>query len=276
MLATVLGPGNAVVRVSVDVDTSSSTTTEETFNPDGQVLRNSTVTDDTTVSSESGSGIGGAVGEVANTPSETGAAALGSASPLTSSQQKRTTKTESYEIARSTTRTERTAGEIRRIAAAVFVAARTTGTGEARQVQPRDAEEVESIRRMVVTALGVVPPRGQTLDQVVTVQEVDFAPDPVEEELGVLSQEFEWRPWFEVGRNVLFALLALGGFVYFVRLVRRSQAEAVSFEVFNSGENGHAGELQGEVTPDLLNEMIRQRPDNVSITLKRWMSADQK
>jgi flagellar M-ring protein FliF len=270
----VLGPGNAVVRVSVDVDATSSTVTEERYDPEGQVLRNSSVTEDSTVSSEKRDV--GAVGMVANLPSEAGAAAAASDNPVTNSQQTRKTKTEAYEIGRSTTSTVRTAGEIRRIAAAVFVAARATGTGETRQVQSRPAEEIEGIRKMVVTALGVVPARGQALDQVVTVQEVDFASDPVVEEGGLMSPDVEWKMWFDVGRNVLFAVLALAGFVYFLRLVRRSQAEAVSLEVYAPGENGRGSELQGEVTPELLNEMIRQRPDNVSLTLKRWMSADQK
>ena len=48
MLAKVLGPGSAVVRVSADLDVESSTRTEEKFDPDGQVLRTDTSTEDTT------------------------------------------------------------------------------------------------------------------------------------------------------------------------------------------------------------------------------------
>jgi flagellar M-ring protein FliF len=274
MLATVLGPGNAVVRVSVDVDTTSQTITEERYDPEGQVLRNSSVTEDSNVSSEKRDI--GAVGIVANVPDQAGAASAAAETPVANSQQTRKTKTEAFEIGRSTTNTVRNAGEIRRIAAAVFVAARATGTGEARQVRSRPAEEIEGLRKMVVSALGVVPAKGQPLDQVVTVQEVDFASDPVAEEGGLINSGVEWKVWFDVGRNVLFAVLALAGFVYFLRLVRRSQAEAVPLEVYAPGESGRSPELQGEVTPELLNEMIRQRPDNVSLTLKRWMSADQK
>jgi flagellar M-ring protein FliF len=275
MLASVVGPGNAVARVSVDIDTSSSTTVEEKFDPEGQVLRNSTTTDDTTASSEMREIA--AVGVVANTPGETGAAAAPTSSPTTNSQQKRTSKTEAYEIGKSIVNTVRNAGEIRRMAAAVFVAARVTGTGDARQVQPRTPEEVETLRRMIINALGVVPPKGQTLDQVVTLQEIDFAPDPLVQEPALLDREKQWTTWFEVGRNALFGLLAIGAFIYFLRLLRRSQAEAVSLEVYTGAEGGgRVGELTGEVTPELLNEMIRQRPDNVSVTLKRWMSADQK
>lgn len=274
MLATVVGPGNAVARVSVDVDTTSSTTVEEKFDPDGQVLRNSTVTDDTTASTETRES--SAVGVAANTPDDAGATAA-PGGPTTNSQQKRTSKTEAYEIGRSTTNTVRNPGEIRRMAAAVFVAARVTGAGDTRQLQPRTPEEIESLRQMVVNALGVVAPKGQTLDQIVTLQEIDFAPDPLAQEPAAFQSERQWTTWIEIGRNAVFGLLAVGAFVYFLRLLRRSQAEAISLEVYTGAEGaGRAGELAGEVTPELLNEMIRQRPDNVSVTLKRWMSADQK
>ncbi len=52
MLSTVLGPGNAVVRVSVDIDNTSSTTVEERYDPDTQVVRNSTTTEDSNISTD--------------------------------------------------------------------------------------------------------------------------------------------------------------------------------------------------------------------------------
>src|SRR5215212_3662258 len=39
MLASVIGPGNAVVRVSAEIDTEATTQTLEKFDPDGQVVR---------------------------------------------------------------------------------------------------------------------------------------------------------------------------------------------------------------------------------------------
>ena len=42
MLAQVIGPGNAVVRVSADIDTEATTLTEEKYDPDGQVVRSQT------------------------------------------------------------------------------------------------------------------------------------------------------------------------------------------------------------------------------------------
>src|ERR1041384_6577557 len=52
MLASVIGPGNAVVRVSAEIDTESTTQMSEKFDPEGQVVRSQTQTKDTTNSSE--------------------------------------------------------------------------------------------------------------------------------------------------------------------------------------------------------------------------------
>jgi len=280
MLSTVLGPGNAVVRVSVDVDTSASTMVEERYDPESQVLRSSTVTEDSNVSSETRDTR--VVGATANTPTAQGTAptAEGGAGPTTSSQQKRTSKTEAYEIARSTINTVKNPGDIRRISAAVFVAMRATGTGEARQTQPRSAEEMDNLRRMVVTALGVPANGAQPADQAVTIQEVDFAPDPFAEQTVAMAQDAKMRNWFDIGRNALAVIVGIGALLYFMRLLKNSKAEAISLEVYNpagAGAGPRKIDLEGgSVTPELLNELIKQKPDNVGITLKQWMSAEQK
>src|SRR5580693_4641254 len=53
MLAPVVGAGNAVVRVSADIDTEATTLTEEKYDPEGQVVRTQTTTDDTSSTTDS-------------------------------------------------------------------------------------------------------------------------------------------------------------------------------------------------------------------------------
>lgn len=273
MLDAVLGPGNAVARVSVDVDFTSSTVVEERYDPDMQVVRNTTVTEDSQVTTEARPS-GGVVGASANTPGDPNTGADGR--PVTESQQTRKSKTESYEIGRSTINTVKNAGEITRISAAVFIAMRTTGSGDARQPQPRTPEEIEKLRTMVINALGVVPGRNNAADQVVSIQEVDFAPDPLMQPEAPPVDTVPLTTWIELGQKVLVVLGAIIGFLIFVRVLRRSHAEAASLEIYQPRDNNRTGELEGEITPELLNQLIRQRPDNVGLTLKRWMSAEQK
>src|SRR5580658_5708197 len=66
MLAAVIGPGNAVVRVSAEIDTEATTQTEDKYDHESQVIRSQTETEDVTNSSETRSG--GAVGVTANVP----------------------------------------------------------------------------------------------------------------------------------------------------------------------------------------------------------------
>ncbi|MCX6934304.1 MAG: flagellar basal-body MS-ring/collar protein FliF, partial [Verrucomicrobia bacterium] len=91
MLATVIGPGNAVVRVSADIETESTTLTAEKFDPEGQVIRTQTITEDTTSSSEASSQ-GGAVGVSANVPEKVGTTAE-TAKPISTNDQSRKNRT---------------------------------------------------------------------------------------------------------------------------------------------------------------------------------------
>jgi flagellar M-ring protein FliF len=255
----------------VEVDNTSSTTVEERFDPETQVVRNTTTTEDSNVSNEARPA--GVVGAVANSP---GSPVNNDPNPVTTSQQTRKSKTESYEIGRSTINTVKNAGEIKRVSAAVFIAMRMTGDGDARQPAPRTEEELGALRTMVVNALGVAPGRNNAADQVVSIQEVDFAADPLLATDVPPSSAVPIATWIELGQKVLVVVGALIGFLLFARILRRSQAEAASLEIYSGGNNSRPGNPDPEITPEMLNQLIQQRPDNVGLTLKRWMSAEQK
>src|SRR5262249_19239555 len=134
MLAKVLGPGNAVVRVSAEIDTDASTRVEERYDPESQVVRNETNTEDTTITTESGgdTAASAAVGVTSNVPQNSGNNALAKSGGK-NSDQTRKTKTNTYEINRITTNSTKTPGAVTRVSAAVFVASKA---------QPRTAQEL--------------------------------------------------------------------------------------------------------------------------------------
>jgi flagellar M-ring protein FliF len=76
MLAQVIGPGNAVVRVSAEIETEATTSTQEKYDPEGQVVRSQTITEDVSNASEQRAS-GGAVGVSANTPDRAAGAEAG-------------------------------------------------------------------------------------------------------------------------------------------------------------------------------------------------------
>jgi flagellar M-ring protein FliF len=57
----------------------------------------------------------------------------------------------------------------------------------------------------------------------------------------------------------------------FLRLLKRARPYEIPVEILEP----NAGELQGKSTlsPELLNEMIRQKPENIGAALRGWMSS---
>src|SRR6478735_7574773 len=100
MLGLVIGPGQAVVRVSAEIDTEATTITAEKYDPDGQVVRSQTSTEDNNNSTETRGG-GGAVGVSANVPEKTASDQTSTSRPVSNSEQVRKNRTTTYEINRT-------------------------------------------------------------------------------------------------------------------------------------------------------------------------------
>jgi len=260
MLINVLGTGNAVVRVSAEIDTDSSTKTEEKFDPDGQVVRNETSTEDSTISKEAEGGeTAQATGISANVPSSGDA---NSKSGAKNSEQSRKSKTNAYEINRTTTSAVKNPGGITRISAAVFIAAKS---------QPRKPEELESLRKMVANALGVKSGSAQDTERSVTLQEVSFEGQAAAAVGGESPHHLSDLIYnnTDLLKNVVSGVVALGLFGFFIRLLRRTKGEAIPAELNRMGDRLSS---RNGISPEMLNDLIRQKPENVGAALRDWMS----
>ncbi len=285
MLARVVGTGNAVVRVSADMSTEATTTTQEKYDPEGQVVRSSTLTEESNLGSE-GKAAGSAVGATANTPNKSTKEDASGADGQKKTEETRKSQTQSYEITRATTNTTKNPGEIRKLTAAVFLALRTTGTGANAKPEPRSAEELKSLRTMVANALGISAAQ-QAVGQepTVSIQEVAFQSTPVEKASPLdISMLETARPWVTPLVAVLIVL-------FFLRQLKRTPAGAGTVEVLDpeqaalmdrgaiparlveGGGGGKPRPVKATVSPEMLNEMIRQKPENVSVALREWMTA---
>ena len=117
MLSQVIGPGNAVVRVSADIDTEATTLTEEKYDPEGQVVRTQTSTDDIASSADSHAP-GGAVGVSANVPDKAAStAAAAAAKPTSTTESNRQNRSTTYEINRTLTNITRSPGTVKNVTA---------------------------------------------------------------------------------------------------------------------------------------------------------------
>ncbi len=285
MLSAVIGPGNAVVRVSAEIESEATTLVSEKYDPDGQVVRSQTQTDDVTNTTEAKAG-GGATGVSANVPDK-GAVTGDTARPISTSEQNRKNRTIAYEINRVVTNVTRSPGTVKSVTAAVFVAPRLIavplpadapkGTPlPAPQVQKRTQQEIDALRQIVINALGLKPAPGQTPESLVSLQEQPFQsmvslPDKFEATTG----ETRLQSWLEVASR----WAALGGgaliLLVFLRMLSRQKPEAVPVEVLSLSPDAAARSLPNSnaITPELLNELIRAKPTNVGVALRDWVSS---
>ena len=279
LLEKVLGPGQAIVRVSADINYDTISKTEEKFDPDGQVIRQQTKNDDSVDSTTSSAG-GSPVGISANTSTETNSAA--GSSPVNNSKTRKVTSTVDYEIGKTTSSTVQAAGGIKRIAAAVTVASRMEGTGTERKVVNRTPEEVEKLRRVVSNAIGVDATRGDTI----SLEELAFNDQFA---IGV-SQEMEKQQkhdfWFDLARTAAYPALGLLALVILLRLFKTTPVQEIPIGVpvgrlngklnGKSHGKGHAGDWSDDeeprtVTVDVLNKLIKDNPANMTQAIRDWM-----
>jgi len=281
MLAAVIGPGNAVVRVSADIDTDATTEMSEKYDPEGQVIRSQTVVEDVNSSSEQRT-TGGAAGISANVP-EKAAANEAPARPLSVTEQNRKNRVTNYEINRVTTNITRNPGAIRNVTCAVFIAPRVTPaavgadgktTGEP-QVQKRTPEELNALRQVVVNALGLKLGTGQTLDSIVALQETTFAAEPVSQQVQAIQSENRMQGWVEVASKWSAVIGAAAVLLVFMRILSKQRPEPVPVEILSMSPDLAARSLQNgsSVTPDMLNQLIRQKPANVGTALREWVGS---
>ena len=162
LVESVVGAGKARVNVTADLNLARVTVQQETFDPDGQVVRSETTNEEN--SRESQPDANGAVSASANIPGGVGA----NGEALNQSASGRTESTTNYEISK-TVRTEvQEPGDMKRLSVAVAVDGVTApGTdGKPGAYTPRSAEEMQRIEQLVRTAVGFNGDRG---DQVTVV-----------------------------------------------------------------------------------------------------------
>jgi flagellar M-ring protein FliF len=168
----VVGPGNARVQVTADVDLDQVTTQEEKFDPDGSggIIRSTQTSGVNSKQNEPASG--GQSTATANVPGTPGAPAASGANTTDSDQNEETTN---YEISKVTKTTVAMPGAVKKLSVAVAVDGVTTfdAKGAATGYTPRSAQEMQHIEQLVRSTVGYDQTRG---DQI-SVINVRFAHD---------------------------------------------------------------------------------------------------
>ena len=217
LLAARVGSGNAVVEVSVELETARELIVERVIDPDTRVIVESESEEmDTTSRDGSGSGVTVA----SNLPD--GDAAGGDAS---SAQSAETRERIIYDMSELQRELERGPGDIRRLTVAVLLnGIEQIGPNGQAQIVPRPDTEIEALSELVRSAIGFDETRGDR----VTIQSMAFDEDAVIalEEAGLID-----RLNIDVGQIVQTALLATVALAIAFGLIRplltREQGEVL-------------------------------------------------
>lgn len=281
VLEKVLGPGQAIVRVSADINFDTITRTEEKFDPDGQVIRTQTKNDENNDSSTSNGGNGPA-GLTANVATETNATQT-AAAPVNNTKNRKTTSTVEYEVGKTTSSVIQSAGGIKRLTAAVTVAARFEGEGADRKMVPRTTEELEKLRRIVQNAVGTDNTRG---DQI-ALEELPFNDQFATEITRELDQQQKHQFWWDLARNGAYPALGVLALIILIVLFKRTPVQEIPIGVpvgrigngranGNGNGNGHGDWTRegqpGVVTIDVLNRLVKENPTNMTQAIREWMN----
>jgi flagellar M-ring protein FliF len=290
MLEAVLGPGQAVVRVSAEITGDVLTRTDEKFDPDGQVPRSTTINDEST-DTTTGAAAGGVPGVAVNIGAETN----GPAGSVNISRMKKKTADTQYEINKTTSTLTQLAGGLKRVSAAVFVATRYEGAGAVRKPAPRSPQELERLRRIVQSALGLQPNDTSRKDEI-TLEEMPFS-----EQFADVAQDLKQQAgrqfWWNQAQNFIYPAVAAGAFICFLLLLKRTAAdklpttgpaiqtaaEAESFAPQATGEESAGprnrlsgawprGVAPGVVSVEALNQLVRENPVSVSQAIQNWLN----
>ncbi|MFN4153940.1 MAG: flagellar basal-body MS-ring/collar protein FliF [Paracoccaceae bacterium] len=236
LLAARVGPGRAVVEVSLDIMREREAISERTFDPQARVA----ISSDSEQSSETSKDGQADVTVASNLPDGDAAGGATGESQSTTSRER-----VNFEVSQTQRDILREPGAIRRLTVAVLVDGEEgVATDGTRTWQPRSEAELSDLRELVSSAAGLDEARGDVL----TLKSLEFQPGPTE---GVLAEAglFQLIGPVDVMSVIQILVLSLvslvlGLFVLRPLLTQRSAALALP------GETGATLALPGSSEPD--------------------------
>jgi flagellar M-ring protein FliF len=283
MLERVLGAGQAVVRVSADINWDTVTRFEERFDPEGQIARITTVDDESIQSSTAPTG--GAPGVAGNLPPELENRSFPMADPLNTTTTKKKVTNSQYEINRSVSSILQSPGGIQRLSAAVFVAQQLDDASPDPQPLPRSPEELERLRRIVQSALGISESVPGRTDEI-TLEEMPFSNPLSHLLMPDLNRQDQWQRWIDIASRLGYPALALVVFALLWRACHRAGSAQPWTTNVNAANGHHSGNGNGNgngvssqpaepspsvITVEVLNRLIRENPANMTQAVRTWL-----
>lgn len=205
LVGRTVGDGHVRATVTADMDFDRITTSQESYDPDQQVVRSTQATNEKNDSQDTAHD---ATVSVQNNLPAAGASGGGGGNS-TSTKNSRSEETTNYEIGKTTRSQVREGGQVKKLGIAVLVDGTYETDKDGKQTyQPRSKEEMAQIENIVRSSAGFDAKRGDVID----VANMRFAADP---ELGTAAVDtsgimgFAKSDLIHLAETGLIALVAL-------------------------------------------------------------------
>lgn len=163
ILERTVGPGHVRAEVTADMDFDHMSTTKETYDPDGQVVRSTNSVEESSANKDADQQ---AVTVASNLPTAPGTPAP-AGNGGTANKTNRTEETVNYEISKTVQTQVREGGTVKHLSVAVLVdGTYTDGPNKTRIYKPRSPEEMQQLTKLVQSAVGYDQKRGDKVDVV--------------------------------------------------------------------------------------------------------------
>ncbi|MEH6741990.1 flagellar basal-body MS-ring/collar protein FliF [Hyphomonas sp.] len=266
LLEARVGPGNARVSVTVDVNRQRQRVSEVVFDPNSRVIRNRTSNDISEASG--GGGGGGGVTVSSNLPQGAGGSGGGN------STVKNSTESVVYDINETRRETETLPGEIERISVAVLLNEQVLGfDANAEDSAPLMRSLVSDFEQLILSGAGLNADRGDSLTvdlmpfQEMEVEELTPAPGLVE----TLTERYFWSALQAILLGLVVIVLGFG-------VVRPLLSQGPKSGLDTAVGAAAAPALTNEAPDalDYLKDYTRERQDETASLLQEWLNEDRK
>jgi flagellar M-ring protein FliF len=138
----------------------------------------------------------------------------------------------------------------------------------------RTTEELQALRQIVINALGLRAENGRSVDSLVSLQETAFQTEPITEQIQKIQSETRVQGWIETASRYIAMGVAAIVLLVFWRMLKKQKIEPVPMELLAEVPDPTKRALQsnGGISPELLNELIRQKPANIGTALRDWVA----
>lgn len=164
LVTPIFGPGNVSAQVNIEIDFTRSEITEERVDPEGTALRSEQNTLDVAANAEA-RGVPGATSNTAPTEAELANTLAAPNGGSAATENRSSSELRNYEVSRRVSTTMAPSNRIIKIDAALLLRTQMVIDPETGLERPQDMkpEAITDIERLVSSAIGLNPERGDTL-----------------------------------------------------------------------------------------------------------------